>query len=164
MDNQPPPLRYTFAYEKPSPVLIMCTLGVMGQGILMAILGLGIGSNPPSAGFGFLLVAFGLILILAQYISTFRRNFFGLIVASGQLAFCSLVFFLAAIVGVVIAVPPLIVSATTVLLNLYWGVSVSEQNSLDLDSQVTNQISLFEILGAMLIFAMILGPASFFYR
>lgn len=164
MANPFPPPRYTFVYEKASPLLILFTLAVMGQGILLAILGMGIASDPRSAGVGFLFAAFGLTLIVSQYISTFRRNLYGLIVACCQLMFCSLLLFMAALVGVVIALPPLIVSATTVVLNLYWAISVSEQFAYAPESPEVNQISLFEILGAMLIFAMILGPASWFYR
>ncbi len=158
--------RRHFAYEQPSAVLIGFTFLTIGQGILIAIFGLAIGSNSqvPISESGFLIAMFGMVLIFAQYASTFRRNVYCMWLATGQLALCSLPCGLVLLVGGCIAVLPLIVSGTTAILNLVWGMSLVEQHSIVPDDQTPEQISLIEIFFAILIIALILGPATAFYR
>lgn len=157
------PRRY-FSYEKPSALLIGFTFLTMGQGIVIAIVGLVIGSRVGSVEPGFALASFGMVLIVTQYASTFRRNVYCMWLATGQLTLCSIPCGLALIVGGCVAAIPLFISGTTALLNLYWGISVVEQHSIIPDDQSPEQISLIEIFLAILIVALILGPATVFYR
>ncbi|PQO45235.1 hypothetical protein C5Y93_14830 [Blastopirellula marina] len=151
-------------YEEASLILALFTFGTMGQGILITIFGLSISTQSHSSTFGFIVAGFGFTLIITQYASTYRRNLFCLIVASGQLAFCSFLLFLLLMLGGFFVLLPLTISVTTLLLNLTWYASLIEQREFGILEESSQKITLREIFGAILVLALILGPASFFYR
>ncbi|PQO27824.1 hypothetical protein C5Y97_26215 [Blastopirellula marina] len=158
--------RSYFAYEKPSAALVIFTFVTIVQGMLIAIMGLAIGSSIhfPLPIVGFLITGFGMVLIVCQYASTFRRNVYCMWLATAQLLFCCLPCGLMLLIGGCVAAIPLAVSLTTAALNAMWGMSLVEQHSLVPDDHTSEQISLIEIFCAVLIAALILGPASMFYR
>lgn len=153
--------RRHFAYEKPSAIFIIFTWLTIIQGMLIAIAGLATGSKNP---LGFMIAGFGLVLIVCQYASTYRRNLHCMCVATLQLLLLSLICGFLLLKGGCAAVFPFVISLVTAAFNTIWAVSLVEQRSIVPDNLESEQISLIEIFMAILIAALILGPASAFYR
>lgn len=143
--------------------IAITTVAIMTLGILVAILGTAAVSQSSGSKGGLILLGIGGTLIVGQYVGVTRRIPFYLALVNGILIGFSL---LSGLLSVIL--PPMIaicmITATMLFMNWHHRATMAEQDQAGVPKPEFGRVTMREILGAFVVLALILGPATFVSR